>query len=258
MLSIIILTKNSEPTLADCIEKVRPLADELLVVDSGSSDRTQEIAKMLGAHVVEHDMKDFADQRNFALKQAKGDWVLYLDSDEFATKKFCDEVRHVIKNYPEDAHVAGYFIQRKTYYLGRDWGIIDQVQRLFYVPKFIEWYGAVHETPKVKGSLGTIHSPINHYTHWNLSQMLNKTNEWSEHEARLRFDANHPKMTPLRFVRVIATGFLSSYFKNNGYKNGTEGMIESIYQGYSMFVTYAKLWEMQNKKGEGVSGKGKV
>ncbi len=95
---------------------------------------------------------------------------------------------------------------------------------------------------------GEIVAPVHHFTHQNLSQMLTKTIEWSDHEAKLRFDAKHPVMTPLRFVRVMITGFMDSYIQGKGYKNGTEGFIESVYQAYSMFITYAKLWEKQNKK----------
>lgn len=248
MLSIIILTKNSEITLADCISNVLPIAGEVIVVDSGSTDRTIEIAKMQGARVIEHPMKNFADQRNVAMQHAKGDWVLYLDSDEFVTQRFCREVTKIIDGYSQESDIGGYYIARKTYYYGKDWGLTDHVQRLFVKEKFKEWKGVVHETPYINGQFGYIKSPVHHFTHQNLSQMLTKTIQWSDHEADLRFKAQHPAMTPLRFVRVMATGFFSSYFKDNGYKNGTEGFIEAIYQAYSMFITYAKLWEKQNKK----------
>lgn len=248
MLSIIILTKNSELTLADCIGNVMPIADEFVVVDSGSTDRTVEVANIAGAKVVVREMTDFADQRNFAFKQAKGDWILFLDSDEFATKRFCAEVKNVISKHDDESEYGGYFIKRKTYYYGKDWGLTDQVQRLFKKDRFIKWEGTVHETPRIKGSFGYIQSPVHHFTHQNLSQMVKKTIEWSDHEANLRFESKHPQMTPLRFIRVMITGFFNSYFKDNGYKNGTEGFIEAIYQSYSMFITYAKLWELQNKK----------
>ena len=78
--------------------------------------------------------------------------------------------------------------------------------------------------------------------------MLVKTNEWSEYEAKLRFNSSHPKLVPWRFIRVMATEFINSYFKNKGYKNGTYGLIEGLYQAFSIFITYAKLWEMQEKK----------
>jgi hypothetical protein len=80
--------------------------------------------------------------------------------------------------------------------------------------------------------------------------MLNKTIDWSQTEAQLRYSGKHPKMAGWRFFRVMATGFFNSYIRQKGYKAGTAGLIESIYQGYSMFITYARLWEMQQKHGK--------
>jgi glycosyltransferase involved in cell wall biosynthesis len=245
MLSVIILTKNAEVTLADCISNIHPIADELIVIDSKSTDRTTEIAKINRAKVYIREMDDFASQRNFAIKHATGDWVLFLDSDEFATKRFCIEVKKTIQEFDQSSEIAGYYIHRKTYYLGKDWDFSDKVQRLLLKSKFIAWEGVVHETPKVNGTFGEIRAPVHHFTHQNLSQMLSKTIGWSDYEAQLRLEANHPKMTSIRFVRVMITGFFDSYIRGKGYKNGTEGFIEAIYQSYSMFITYAKLWEKQ-------------
>ncbi len=248
MISVLILTKNSEATLADCITNILPIAGEIIVVDSGSTDRTIEIARMMHATVITNPLKDFATQRNFAFTKAKGDWVLYLDSDEFATKSFCQEIQRKTEVFNPKSSIAGFYIARKTYFLGKDWGFADTVQRLFYAKKFKQWVGVVHETPQVDGEFAYIKNPVHHFTHQNLAQMLAKTNEWSEHEADLRFEAKHPTMTGWRFVRVMMTGFLDSYIKGNGYKNGTEGFIEAVFQSYSMFVTYAKLWERQQGK----------
>lgn len=248
MLSIIILTKNSEETLADTLESLNGFGEEIVVVDSASDDRTVEIAEHLGAKVFKHEFTDFASQRNFAISKAVGEWVLYLDDDEEITPEFKKEVLRAIEDYETDSKIGGYYIRRKTFYFGKDWGLTDRVQRLFYKDKFIEWEGVVHETPKIKGDFAEIESPVNHYTHRNLAQMVAKTNEWSEFEAHLRFKSGHPRMTWWRFIRVMVTAFLSSYFLNAGYKNGTEGLIEALFQSYSMFITYAKLWELQKKK----------
>ena len=110
------------------------------------------------------------------------------------------------------------------------------------------WHGVVHETPEVQGSLETINEPILHFTHRNLEQMVAKTNDWSEYEANLRVRTDHPKMNFFRFIRVMATGFTRSYIFEKGYKNRTAGLIESVYQAFSMFITYAKLWEKQQAR----------
>lgn len=247
MLSIIILSKDEAQTIRKCIESVRDIADELIVVDSDSLDNTCEIAKSLGGRVYINKLVDFSTQRNFAMGLSKGDWILYLDADEQATEEFKKELMSVIENYREDSRIGGYFINRRNFFLGKDWDFVDKVQRLFYKKFFVGWEGVVHETPRIKGRFDHIQSAIFHHTHRNLQQMLEKTNRWSEFEADLRIKAHHPRMNIFRFIRVLVTGFLKSYFKEKGYKNGTEGIIEAIYQAFSMFVTYSKLWEKQKK-----------
>jgi glycosyltransferase involved in cell wall biosynthesis len=247
-LSIVVLTKNEEDVIADCLENLSGFGSEILVIDAGSTDRTVQIAEHLGAKIVVHSFEDFASQRNFAIKKTHEDFVLYIDADEQVTPEFKKEVQSIIENFKDDGSIAGYFLKRKTFYFGKDWGLEDQVQRLFFKERFQEWFGVVHETPKIDGAFGTIKSPILHFTHRNLSQMLTKTNEWSQYEAELRFKAKHPKMNIIRFIRVMITAFLDSYFKNKGYKNGTYGFVEATYQTFSLFITYAKLWEMQNTK----------
>lgn len=242
MLSVIVLTKNSEETIKKCLASIKNFGDELVVIDSGSSDKTPEIAESFGAKVISKKFIDFSDQRNFGMDKTTGDWTLYVDSDEELTEKFKEEL---LSKISQKDHLGGYFIRRTTYYFGKNWGLTDKVQRLFLRSKFIEWSGTVHETPKVEGDFGVIDSPVNHYTHRNLSQMIDKTNEWSSYEAELRLKAGHPLMTPWRFFRVMITAFFSSYTRGKGYKNGSLGVIESIYQSFSMFITYAKLWEKQ-------------
>lgn len=248
MLSVIILTKNEEDIIGSSIKSIKPIADELIVIDAGSTDSTPEIAQELGAHVVTHQFKDFSYQRNFAFKQAKGEWILYLDADEVATPQFVDEVSRIINYHNKESNINAYVLSRKTFYYGHDWGFTDHMPRLFLKDHLKTWQGVVHETPIINGSFGTIKAPILHYTHRDISSMLTKTNEWSEYEAKLRFESNHPHMNSIRFLRVIITGFIESYVKNKGYKNGTYGIIEGLYQAFSLFITYAKLWELQNKK----------
>lgn len=244
MISVIIITKNEEDVIEECILSVKAVADEIIVIDD-STDNTPEIAKNLGANVIKNSFKNFSDQRNKGLEIVKNEWIFYIDSDERATPEFLRELREKIKK--DNGNIAAFFVKRKTFYFGKDWGLTDKVERVFKRDKLIEWQGVVHETPKFTGETGIIDESILHYTHRNLSQMLDKTDKWSVYEAKLRFNANHPKMNGWRFIRVIATGFFKSYLKEKGYRNGTAGLVEGMYQAFSMFITYSKLWEMQKK-----------
>lgn len=247
-LSIVILSKNEEDVIGDAIASVKEYCDDIIVIDANSSDSTSKIVEKQGVRLIKHHFIDFSDQRNFGIYQVKRPWVLFLDADERVTSAFMKEVGSVIQNYQEFDKFAGYFVRRKTFYYGKDWGLTDRVQRLFVVKRFVEWSGVVHETPTVKGEFGELISPILHFTHRNMSQMVQKTNEWSEYEAKLRYNSNHPPLVPWRFIRVMISEFINSYIKNKGYRNGYYGVIEGMYQSFSIFITYAKLWELQQKK----------
>jgi len=128
-----------------------------------------------------------------------------------------------------------------------EWTAIEKLERLFKKDALKSWKGQLHESPEIQGEAGELDGFLLHYTHRDLASMLTKTNEWSAIEAKLRYDTFHPQMEWWRFFRVMWTGFSNSYIQQGGWKVGTAGLIESVYQGFSMFVTYAKLWEMQEK-----------
>jgi glycosyltransferase involved in cell wall biosynthesis len=198
----------------------------------------------MGANVVNHSSDDFSEIRNFALKESKSDWVFYIDSDERADL----ELIKTIKLNIQGGDNSCFKIKRKNFYLGNNpWPKIEEIERVFKKSEFIEWYGDIHESPKYKGSSIVIDGFLNHYTHRNLSQMLDKTIAWSDIEAKNRFESGHPKMALWRFPRVMITTFFDYYIKQKGYSVGTVGLIESIYQSFSTMITYAKLWELQNK-----------
>lgn len=245
-ISAIILTKNAEDLIADCIDSVS-FCDEVIVIDDNSTDRTPDLSRHMGAQVYTDPASSFAEKRNFGLKKAKGKWVFYIDSDERVTPELKKSIEKIIGK--ERSGVSAYKIKRKNYYFGKhEWPYIEKLERLFKKSKLQEWYGALHETPKVDGLVEDIEDGfLVHYTHRDLTSMVEKTNNWSEVEAELRLKSHHPKMSAWRFFRVMLTAFYNSYVKQEGWRAGTAGLVESIFQAFSMFITYAKLWEKQNK-----------
>lgn len=248
-LTAIIIAKNEEEMIAECLESVR-FADLMIVLDNGSTDKTPEIAKKKGAKVYSIDLKDFSALREYGLKKAPAGYILYLDADERVTDGLQDEIQKIL--FVDKPTFAAYRIPRKNFYLGNNpWPTTEKLERLF-VRRFLKgWKGKLHETAVVAGEIGELEHPILHYTHRDLASMVAKTNTWSETEAKLRLDASHPAMAWWRFPRVMLSAFVDSYIKQEGWKAGTVGLIESIYQGFSMFITYAKLWELQQKEKEG-------
>jgi len=246
-LSVLILTKNEEKNISECLKSVS-FADEKVVIDAESSDKTVELAKKGGAKVYVHHFINFAEQRNFALSLSKGDWLLYVDADERVTPSLRDEIKNKVLKI-KNQEIAAYKILRKNFYLGNhEWPYVEKLERLFKREKLLGWHGELHESPKIKGKVGELDGFLLHFTHRDLSSMVAKTIEWSEIEANLRIKAGHPKMAWWRFPRVMIPTFFNYYFKQKGFKLGTVGLIESIYQVFSIFITYARLWEKQHEK----------
>ena len=122
------------------------------------------------------------------------------------------------------------------------------MERLFRKDKLISWYGEVHESPKVSGLVGELTIPLIHITHRDIESMIKKTIEWSKIEAELRYKADHPMVVWWRFPRVMLTQFLEYFIRQGGWRNGVEGWIESLFQAFSIFITYVRLWEIQKEQ----------
>ena len=189
----------------------------------------------------------FAEWRNIGSKMAKCDWLLYIDSDEEILTPLKNEIENVIQYSDHSA----YAIPRQNIFLGHKmhWGgwSPDYVLRLIKKDKLMGWYGDLHEQPKINGEVGHLKNTLLHSSHRNLTDMVDKTNKWSEIEAELLFKSGHPKMN---FFRFCSAGFREAWYRGIvklGFLDGTVGIIEIIYQTFSRLITYSKLWELQNK-----------
>jgi glycosyltransferase involved in cell wall biosynthesis len=249
-LSAIVIAKNEEKKITECLDSLS-WADEVIVVDTGSTDKTIDIAKKKKARVVLSTKGSFSNWRNKGAREAKGDWLLYVDADERVTPKLKKEILSVINC---QSPITAYAIPRRNFILGKEmkhggwWP--DYVKRLFKKEKFKKWEGELHEEPCFQGKLGHLKNPLIHLKHDNLEEMVEKTNEWSEIEARLMHQAGHPPMNILRFLGAMAREFWLRMIKEKAFLDGSKGVIYALYQVFSRFVSYAKLWEMQvqNKK----------
>jgi hypothetical protein len=123
----------------------------------------------------------------------------------------------------------------------------DYVKRLFVVKKLHSWKGKLHEEPIFEGKLDYLNNPLTHLKHDDLESMVVKTNKWSETEAALMFEAKHPPMNIFRFASAIYREFFLRMIKKKAFLDGAEGIIYALYQVYSRFISYAKLWELQTR-----------
>jgi glycosyltransferase involved in cell wall biosynthesis len=244
-LSAIVIAKNEEEDIRDCLNSLA-FASEVIVIDSESTDKTVEIAKEKGARVIKHSFTNFSDLRNVGLNSANGAWILYIDADERVSKELGEEIMDAVEKEEYDI----YKIPRKNIYFRKyNWPEIEYMERLFRKTELTGWQGEIHESPKVTSNkISVLKNSLMHFTHTDLESMVDKTLVWGDIEAQLLFDAKHPEMKEWRFIRIMITKFANSYFKQGGWKIGVPGLIESIYQAYSYFIIYAKLWELQTRK----------
>jgi|SRR3989344_7259417 len=248
-ISAIVIAKNEENLIKDCLNSLS-FCDEVIVINNDSTDNTSLITEKMGARVFEVKTDDFSKLRNYGLEKASSDWVLYVDADERVTPELASSIKAKASNSQKNDTVA-YKIKRKNFYFGslkkNEWPYIEHIIRFFRKDKLRGWKGRIHESPVINGKVGELDGFLLHHSHQDLSSMISKTIEWSQIEAELRFNANHPKITWWRFPRVMLSAFFDSYIKQGGWRVGTAGIIESIYQAFSIFITYAKLWEKQLK-----------
>lgn len=245
-ITAIVIAKNEEKMLGDCLKSVK-WVDEIVLVDTGSTDKTVDIAKDFGAKIVNTDNDGFSDWRNLGAENANGKWILYVDADERITPALRKEIEKKIKAMP-NAYFA-YAIPRRNFILGKEfkhggqWP--DYVKRLFKKSAFKGWSGQLHEEPDFEGEIGHLDSPMIHIKHETIGEMVEKTNNWSEIEARLMFKSHHPPMNVFRFFSAMFREFWLRMIRQAGFLDGTEGIIYTLYQVFSRSISYAKLWEMQ-------------
>jgi glycosyltransferase involved in cell wall biosynthesis len=250
--SAIVIAFNNERIIARCIESLR-WADEIVVVDSGSTDGTPEICRSLGAQVhVTPDWPGHGPQKNRALDRASGDWVLSVDTDEWVTPELREEILVTIGR----AHAAaGYAMPRRSSFCGRPmrhsgwWP--DYVVRLFRrgAGRFTDDH--THERLVVEGAVSRLREPIMHEAIVDLDQMLAKMNAYSTSSARMRIDRNVRAGT---FVAIMhgAWTFLRTYVLRAGFLDGREGFILAVANAEGSYYRYLKLMMLRERgKGEG-------
>lgn len=214
-------------------------ADEVLVVDGGSRDETRDIATRAGARVVGRPFDDFARQRNFALEQATGEWVFFLDADERITSELALELRSF------DGHHDAYAVPRRNMALGRwlDWhpGGPDLPVRLLRRGA-ARWTGAVHETVEGARTIGGLANPLAHLTHRSVSDVVAKIDQYSEYQADelVRRGAKPPT------ARAILASFPRAawrLWRSGLNREGLEGAIECVLLAFDRTLVLAKVWE---------------
>lgn len=246
-LSAVVVARDEAAMLPGCLRRLRFADEVIVVVDRRSTDATHEVAERCGAHVWVEPFEDFSQLKNAALARASGDWTLVVDADERVTLRLQEEVMAALDG-PYDA----YSVPRDNYFFGQKmwWGgWPERTVRLFRRGTAV-YEGAIHEqlrftvaTPRV----ARLDGALAHFTHRGIGHNLAKTANFGDVQARELLAAGHPPVQVRTFFRVIARELWARLVRGRGYRDGMPGIVEAIYQPFSLFTVYVRLWELQQQ-----------
>ncbi len=246
-LSVCIITLNEEANIARTLKSVRGIADEIIVVDSGSTDATVSLAREHGAKVFTEPWKGFAAQKNSALAKAGCDWILSLDADEEVSPELAASIGALLKP-GATPQFSGYTMNRRNMYLKR-W-----LKRSGYYPdpklRLIKRGAAefelraVHEDMKMTGKLGHLNGDLIHYAYPTLESFIEHANRYSSLGAQMEVEKGRVGFSFINIVLRPMVRFLYSYFFRLGFLDGREGLLVLMTHASYVSWKYAKAWEM--------------
>lgn len=242
--SATIITLNEEADIGACLDSVT-WADEIVVVDSGSSDRTVEIAKKYTDKVLSHEWPGYAAQKNWAAEQAAHDWIFSLDADERVPPALQAEIKEWMSR---QASSPGYYVARKNFFLGRwirhgGW-FPDHTLRLFDRRRGRFAERMVHEAVRIDGLPGYLQNPIEHHTYRSLADYHERAGRYAALAAEeMERNGRSFRLSDL-LIRPVWTS-CKMYLFQQGFREGVHGFLLSVFYGYYTFLKYATLWERE-------------
>jgi glycosyltransferase involved in cell wall biosynthesis len=244
-LSVVIIAQNEADRLGDALESCRTVADEMVVVDGGSTDATVALAIAGGARVEHYPFHDFATQKNTALDCATGDWVLNLDADERLSPELRQEILVLKTGGPVDK--TGYAMPRLPWYLGRfirHSGWYPECKVRLFKKEGARWQGRVHERLIREGPTGRLRGPILHYTYRDISDHVQRINRYSSFQA---FDLANRSTVRLLLGSLLFPGFrfVRHYLWKLGFLDGWPGLVIAAVSAWSVALKYWKALEIK-------------
>ena len=249
-LTLIVPTFNEEKVLARCLQSACDLVDEILVVDSFSTDRTIEIAKGFGAKIVQREYENSASQKNWAIPQALNSWILLLDADEWLTTDLSYEISNLISSKIEPIE-SGFWIHRANHFLGKrvrfsGWKG-DKVIRLFKRDECIYKAQSVHSEIVTKGKVSLLKNLMNHDTFKGIPAWENKLIRYADWQAH-DYDKKMGRVTAFHTFIKPAYRFFKHFILSGGFLDGNVGYRISKYAAWSVYLRYQKVLEIRSKQ----------
>ena len=253
-ISAVIITFNETRNIRRCLESVK-WADEIVVVDSGSTDDTLKTCEEYGCRVFNHEWEGYARQKNFAISRATCDWILSLDADEEVTPELADEIKAAVSSEkPTDA----YSIPRSSLFLGRwmrhgGW-YPDRQLRLFKRGSGAFKVVALHERVEMhdrSARIGSLGSPLLHYTYPTVRDFMRRADSYTDIEAAAAMNEGRaPKRPVLALVTAFPLKFAETYFYKGGWRDGLHGFIAAVLMAARVFIRHVKVWEASKSVGD--------
>jgi glycosyltransferase involved in cell wall biosynthesis len=243
--SVTVITRNEAANIAEALASVA-WADELIVIDSMSTDDTVAIARQHTERVIVREWPGYVSQKNYAASIASHDWILSLDADERVTPALAEEIKSTLDGPPSH---AGYHIPRATWHLGRwirttDW--YPDYQLRFYNRQNAEWTGRyVHEAVTVRGSVGRLRGELHHFAYRDVAEHLETIDRYTTYAAQ-QMKENGQRSGFLRLVGHPPLAFLRNYLLRGGFRDGVPGFLISAMNAYYVFLKFAKLYEIEH------------
>ncbi len=247
--SVYVLTFNNHRTIERCLNSLH-WAEELVVVDSGSTDGTYEICKRYTEKLYCKEFQGHRDQYQFAADLTTRDWIMFVDADEEVPPELVEEIRKVLREEAED--IDGFFVYRQTFYLGKwirygGWYPDGEI-RLYRRDKG-RWEGGLHAKIQVKGRVSVLKNKYLHYTYRDISDQIQTIDKYSKIAAEDMAESGE-KFSVFKLLFHPPFRFVKEYLLKMGFRDGLPGLIIIVSTMFYVFIKYAKLWEIQKLKRE--------
>ena len=251
-ISAALATFNEEKNIVDCLKSVKQFADEIIVVDGSSNDKTKELVRVFGAKVIKTTNKPmFHINKNLAIDNCHGDWIFLIDADERVTKKLACEISKIISKNPKE---NGFWVNRRNWFLGdylkKGGAYPDSVIRLFKRGKGKLPEKSVHEQVTIDGEVGYLKNDILHMADPNFERYLIRANRYTDLTAqKIREKDPGRGVIPVVYymlVKPILT-FLNIFIRHKGYMDGFRGFVWALFSAAHYFYAYVKYWEVRKK-----------
>ncbi len=247
-LSAYMITFNNARTVERALRSVRSWVDEIVVVDSFSTDETPEIAKKYADRFLQRQWPGFRDQYQFAADQCAADWLIFIDADEEVSPRLADEIQTELRRNaerPDSARIRGYYGHRRTWYLGR-WirhgGWIPDYEMRLYHRNHGRWEGGLHAKIEVHGKTAHLRHFYYHYTYAGISDQILTIDKYSTVAAGDMENAGR-RFVLFRLIADPPARFVRDYFLKLGFLDGLPGLIIAVNSAFHVFAKHAKLWE---------------